>query len=135
MTKDNFMGWQFLDTSSMLEPIEDWCWEEEKDAMQASTKNHHVLFENEDVRVLEVVVQPGEREDFHTHKLKSIFIADSLADMRYYGPNGEIQFERKAPPAHVFRTSITWKEPEGLHAVENLSQTQVLHGIRIELKH
>jgi hypothetical protein len=129
-----FKEWQFVDTSSMLKPIENWHWGEEKDAMEASIQHHRVLFENEDVRVLEVIINPGEKEDFHTHKLKSIFIVDSIADMRYYGPQGEIQFEQKAPPAHVFRTSVTWKEPEGLHAIENLSQTQVIHGIRIELK-
>src|SRR3982751_6727047 len=112
--KNMFKEWQFIDTASMLQPIEDWCWGEEKDAMQASTKNHRVLFENEQVRVLEVTLKPGEKEDLHTHKWQSVFIVDSLVDMRYYGPQGEIQFERKAPPAHVFRTSITWKEPEGL---------------------
>jgi hypothetical protein len=93
-----------------------------------------VLFENEEVRILEVTIQPGEKEDFHTHRLKSVFIVDALADMRYFGPQGEIQYERKAPPPHVFRTSVTWKEPEGLHAIENLSQDQVIHGIRIEIK-
>jgi len=129
-----FKEWQFIDTSSMLEPIENWCWKEEKDAMQASTKNHRILFENEEVRILEVVIMPGEKEDFHTHKWKSVFIVDSLADMRYYGPQGEIQYERKAPPPAAFRTSVTWKEPEGLHAIENLSNTQVIHGIRIEMK-
>lgn len=129
-----FKEWQFLDTSSMLEPVVDWSWGENKDAMQASTKNHRVLFENDEVRILEVTIKPQEKEDFHTHKWKSVFIVDSLADMRYYGPKGEIQYERKAPPPDVFCTSVTWKEPEGLHAIENLSHTQAIHGIRIEIK-
>jgi hypothetical protein len=129
-----FKEWQFIDTSSMLEPIEDWSWEENKDAMRASTRNHHLLFENEEVRILEVTIKPGEKEDFHTHKWKSVFIVDSLADMRYFGPKAEIQYERKAPPPDVYRTSVTWKEPEGLHAIENLSSTQAIHGIRIEIK-
>ncbi len=129
-----FKEWQFIDTASMLQPLEEWLWKEEKDAMQASTRNHRILFENDAVRVLEVTIHPGEKEDFHTHQWKSVFIVDSLADMRYFGPQGEIQYERKAPPRDAFCTSVTWKEPEGLHAIENLSQDQVIHGIRIEIK-
>lgn len=129
-----FKGWQYIDTSTMLEPIEDGHWEEKQDAMEASTKHHRVLFENKDVRILEVVINPGEKEDFHTHKWKSVFIADSVADMRYYGPEEKVVWERKAPPRDGFRTSVTWKEPEGRHAIENLSSDQVIHGIRIELK-
>ncbi|MGE5195738.1 MAG: hypothetical protein ACM3JI_00210 [Anaerolineae bacterium] len=128
------MQWQFLDTSQMVEPTKNWPWTENKDAMVAAVNNHRVLFENQDVRVLEVVIRPGEKEELHTHRWKSIFIVDSLADMRYYGADGRIVFERPAPPFRVAGTTFTWKEPEGLHAIENLSQTQILHGIRIELK-
>lgn len=129
-----FKQWNYVDTSAMLMPVEDWPWGEELDAMQAASQHHRLLFENEEVRVLEVTIPPGEKEELHTHRWKSVFIVDSLADMRYYGPKGEIQFERAAPPPHVVGTSFTWKEPEGLHAIENTSATQVLHGIRIELK-
>lgn len=129
-----FKKWQFIDTASLLQPLEDWHWDESHDAMQASTKNHKILFENDEVRILEVVINPREKEDFHTHRLKSVFIVDALADMRYFGPQGEIQYERKAPPADVFCTSVTWKEPEGLHAIENVSHDRVIHGIRIEIK-
>ncbi len=123
----------YIDTTSR-QKNEDWKWTEDKDAMQAAPDYHRVLFENEEVRVLEVIIKPGEKEDFHTHQWKSVFIVDSLADMRYFGAEGEVRYESKAPPRDVFRTSLTWKEPEGLHAIENLSQDQVIHGIRIELK-
>ncbi len=129
-----FKKWQFLDTASLLQPLKEWPWDGSHDAMQASTKNHTVLFENDEVRILEVTINPQEKEDFHTHRWKSVFIVDALADMRYFGPQGEIQYERKAPPADAFCTSVTWKEPEGLHAIENLSHDRVIHGIRIEMK-
>jgi len=80
-----------------------------------------------------VIINPGEKEAFHTHRWKSVFIVDALADMRYYRASGEMEFENAAPP-QLERTLVTWKEPEGLHAVENISLHQTLHGIRIELK-
>lgn len=126
--------WNYVDTSALFTPVEDWPWGEETDAMEAAWQHHRLLFENEEVRILEVTIPPGEKEELHTHRWKSVFIVDSHADMRYFGTNGEIEFERKAPPAHVAGTSVTWKEPEGLHAIENTSATQTLHGIRIEIK-
>ncbi len=53
-----FKGWQYIDTSTILQPIEDGHWEEKQDAMEASTKHHRVLFENKDVRILEVDLAP-----------------------------------------------------------------------------
>lgn len=126
--------WQFLDTSKMAGSSGNGSWERDRDAMAAAPHHHRVLFENEEVRVLEVTILPGEKEEFHTHECKSLFIVDSFADMRYYGANQEVLYERPAPPPHIARTTLTWKEPEGLHAIENVSQAQVLHGIRIELK-
>src|SRR5579862_2885180 len=106
-----FKEWQFIDTASTQLSDEEWSWKEDKDAMQAAPNHHRVLFENEEVRVLEVIIRPGQKEDFHTHQWKSLFIVDSLADMRYFGAEGEVRFENKAPPQEVFRTSMTWKEP------------------------
>lgn len=131
--QNNVLSWVFTNTSEMMQPISTWEWGDEKDAMMASPKNHRILFENDDVRILDVIINPEEKEELHTHRWKSIFIVDALADMRYYGASGEVEFERAAPPL-LEHTLVTWKEPEGLHAVENISPTQTLHGIRIELK-
>jgi hypothetical protein len=37
------------------------------DAVAAAPGNHRVLLENDRVRVLEVTVNPGEREPLHAH--------------------------------------------------------------------
>ncbi len=126
--------WQFLDTSAMTPPVCNWIWGEETDAMQAAIEHHRILFENEEVRVLEVVIPPQEKEAFHTHKWRSIFIVDSQSDMRYWGPESTVLFERKVDPLQQCQTTMTWKEPEGLHAIENISHSHTIHGIRIEYK-
>ena len=45
-----------------------WRWPDSMDSVNAAPKNHKVLFENDHVRLLEVVVQPGEVENMHGHK-------------------------------------------------------------------
>ena len=51
---ENVMGSDFDETTN---------WPPEGDAVAAAPNNHRVLLENDNMRVLEVTVQPGEREN------------------------------------------------------------------------
>lgn len=126
-------GWELLDAAKFLTAPEKWMWDESYDGVIASSDHHAVMFENEFIRVLEICIEPGEKEDFHTHSRNSIMIIDSAVDMRYYGADGNIKFERKIPRDVSQKTSIVWRDPEGLHSIENID-TRVFHGVRIELK-
>ena len=44
-----------------------WPWPPETDALLAAPASHRVLLENSQVRVLDVVIEPGAREPEHTH--------------------------------------------------------------------
>jgi hypothetical protein len=46
-------------------------WPPRLDAVIAAPKNHRVLMEDETVRVLEVTVEPGEREALHHHRCQA----------------------------------------------------------------
>ena len=48
------------------------AWPASLDAPIAAPKNHRVVFENERVRVLDVVVDVGDREPLHAHCWPSI---------------------------------------------------------------
>ena len=100
--------------------------------MVAAPDSHLVLLENESVRVLKVVLRPGQIEPFHTHKLPNVFILTQQARIRYYD-------ESKAP---IFDTheraesdmpETEWVGPEGLHAVENIDN-KIYEAIRMEVK-
>src|ERR1700758_574409 len=54
-----------------------WHWPDSMDSVNAAPKNHKVLFENDHVRLLEVIVQPGETENMHGHKFPSVFMMDA----------------------------------------------------------
>jgi hypothetical protein len=48
-------------------------WPLSQEAVHAAAGNHHVLFENDAVRLLEVTVQPGQTEPLHWHMYPSVF--------------------------------------------------------------
>jgi hypothetical protein len=60
------------------------AWPDDLDACIAAPASHHVLFENDAVRVLEVIIEPGTREPLHTHRTPSVMIVDRPARIRYY---------------------------------------------------
>ena len=57
----------------MPEP-DDTEWPPQLDALVAAPANHRLLFEDDAVRVLEVTVAPGERENLHSHRWPSIMV-------------------------------------------------------------
>ncbi len=52
------------------------------DAIAAAPGNHRVVFENEKVRVLEVAIEPREKEPFHMHPMPSVMNIITGAKLR-----------------------------------------------------
>jgi hypothetical protein len=109
-----------------------WPWPQAMDALQAAPASHHLLLDNERVRVLEVVIEPGVREPEHTHQSVSVMIVDEPARIRYF-QGDTLLFESEADATSAARMRPSWMEPEGPHSVENIDQHRY-HAIRIELK-
>jgi quercetin dioxygenase-like cupin family protein len=107
-----------------------WPRPEEMDALVAAPGSHRVLLDNDRVRVLEVVIEPGAREPEHTHRAASVMIVDEPARIRYYA-DGALQLETQ--PVLSGGVQVRWLEPEGPHSVENVDQRRY-HAIRIELR-
>lgn len=110
-----------------------WPWPESFDAVTAAPKSHKILINNEKVRVLEIVIRPGEKEPMHTHKWPSVMIVDQRARIRYYNENDELVFESPEDVQASDKLNPDWMAPEGLHAVENID-AKLYYGIRIEIK-
>ena len=107
------------------------------DAVAAAPDNHRVVFENEKVRVLEVIIKPGEKEPFHEHPLFSVMNIIRGAPLRITqatlkdgnivtGKTIEVGKDNFQPPP-------LWMPPQGLHSAENIG-TVVFLAYRIELK-
>jgi predicted metal-dependent enzyme (double-stranded beta helix superfamily) len=112
------------------QPDGEWPWPETLDACIAAPQSHRLLFENEHLRVLEVIVDPGTREPVHTHRAQSVMIVDRPARIRYY-TGSSLTFETPVDADYAQHTS--WLEPEPPHSVENID-VHPYHAYRIELR-
>lgn len=107
----------------------DKWWTPANDALTAAPENHKLLFENDEVRVLEVMVQPGDREPLHAHRYPSVLYYISAAHMKEYSPGmAAIDHPRKEDGAVIF---LPIGPP---HQMENLETSKPLRAIRVELK-
>lgn len=64
-----------------------WQWPDSLDATRAAGANHRVLYENDSIRLLEVLLRPHEYEKMHTHEYPSIMFGprDTASfDIIYY---------------------------------------------------
>jgi len=108
-------------------------WPTSLDAPTAAPDNHKVIFENERVRVLDVVVGVGGREALHAHCWPSVLYISFRGKLREWGADGKVIREVKdTPPATAFPMT-QWLEASPPHSIENLD-TQPIHLVRIELK-
>jgi hypothetical protein len=133
---------QLAQAPSAAPATSNWTWSPFLDAVQAAPKSHRVLIDNDKVRVLEVVVQPGQKEPIHTHQWPSVMYVTSPASLRYYTAslvNGKWveKTDDSAPPAPASNPNRPrppqYLEPEGPHAVENMGTTPY-RAVRVEIK-
>jgi hypothetical protein len=96
-----------------------------QDAEKATPKVVKLKFENERVRVLETVSNPGDRELMHSHPANIVYVI-SGGKLRITTPDGKSNEVE-------FKTGDTlWREPV-THSAVNIGTTQ-LHAIIVELK-
>jgi hypothetical protein len=125
-----------------------WHWPDAMDSVNAAPKNHKVLFENDHVRLLEVVVQPGETENMHGHKYPSVFMMDApqphtankiLDDGNAGAPDARPGGNRPPPPPRNEGAEAAWPTcramttPQSPHQVTN-TDTFPQHFYRMEFK-
>lgn len=107
----------------------DKWWTPRNDALAAAPQNHKLLFENDEVRVLEVTVAPGIREPLHAHRYPSVMYYISAAHMKEYSPGRKtIDHPRKSDGTVVF---LPIGPP---HQMEDVEASKPLRAIRVELK-
>ena len=106
-------------------------WNLKLDATRAAPKNHKVIFENADIRVLSVSVQPGEQEALHHHRRPSVMVIDSLVKLEDYDASAEpikLPLPEKPELPLVLRLP-----PQAAHSIRNVD-SRPFHAIRIEFK-
>ncbi len=133
------------DTTQTTIPVV-WNWADSLDAIKAAPHNHKVLFENNQVRILEVTLDPYEFENLHTHALPSVMFGagndTSQFDIIYY-PYGYDSLKHEYFAKDSIRehrggqsnepNEGNFMKPEGPHRIKNLSKTRI-DVFRVEFK-
>jgi hypothetical protein len=119
--------------------LDPFTWDPNLDAVIAAPANHKVLFENERLRVLEVILEPNEEEPTHYHRWPSVFVFDQLqGPIHDLAPDGT----PLPPNRDVMKAIQAWNgkgclvvhmAPQAAGRVLNASE-KTLHGIRVEMK-
>jgi len=114
-------------------------WDPALDAVAAAPKHHRVLFENENLRVLEVTLEHEDEEPVHHHRWPSVFVFDQVqGPIHDIAPDGTVL----PPNRDVIQAVGAWDgkgclvvnmAPQPAGRVHNASGKTV-HGIRIEMK-
>lgn len=103
-----------------------------RDAVEAASKSHDVLFENENIRLLIVSIPPGESAPLHRHDLPSVLIIDSYTTTTEETAGG-LRIMSETLPDEAQVPLVLVKEPQGAHAITN-AETRSLHLYRLEFK-
>jgi hypothetical protein len=120
------------DLMDTLAPTDDPAtWNPALDALTAAPRNHRLLYEDDNIRVLSVSIEPGETEPAHHHALPSVFVIDRLVKLRDFNGAGK-EIPLPIPPKFELPLTIRM-QPQPLHYVVN-EDTVAFHGTRIEFK-
>lgn len=125
-------------TQTEVTTTEKWEWSEDLDALKAAPDNHKVVYEDDNVRILAVILDGKKSEPVHTHKWKSImWIAKPIV------PCQIINYKKDGNGNLVKADSVTINEmpvdmgqlikPEGPTSITNLSSESGV-AYRIEFK-
>jgi hypothetical protein len=110
-------------------------WPLHLDALVAAPANHRLLFEDDAVRVLEVTVEPGERENLHHHRWPSIMVVLARPDYRNFDANGNEIPPSGGTPVSPAPPRALRLPAQPLHAIEVAADAlHSFRGIRIEFK-
>ncbi len=97
-----------------------------QDPVAVSPEIYTVLFENDDVRVIDIAIRPGERDEPHSHTNYMIYVRESGTLLVH--PEGEEAYE-----STLERGQVRLLDPVEQHWAENVGDT-VIRLVTIEFK-
>lgn len=86
-----------------------------------------VVFENEQVRVWEVLLEPGEKQELHQHKLPYVIVAIEPGNNRITNIEGEVR-DTHETPGHV-----VYQDSGQIHELHNVGTTRYRNRL-VEIK-
>ena len=103
------------------------------DAMSAAPDHHSILMENDQVRILDTRLAPGEQTPVHTHQWAAALYVLSWSEFIRYDPEGCVLLDSRTIDPKPEVGSAIWAGPLTPHYVRNVGSTN-LRIIAIEMK-
>ena len=97
-----------------------------QDPVSVSPKLYKMILDNDQVRVLDIRMKPGDKSPMHSHP-NSVIYALSSGTVRFTGEDGKSNDVK-------FETGECLWRPAEKHEPQNVGKSEV-HVIQIELKH
>ena len=95
------------------------------DAVSVAPHLHKIILENDKVRVLDVVVRPGEKAEMHTHPA-NVSVVLNGGKMQFTLADGTLK------EVNLVSNAVSFSDPSQ-HIVENIG-TETVRVIQVELK-
>ena len=106
---------------------------DELDGAAVAPDNHRVLFENDEVRVLETTIRAGEVTPVHTHLAPTAMYVLSGSHFVRRDELGAVVVDTRANPDFVL-PRVLWSAGTPKHTIENTGEDDLVV-IGVELKH
>jgi quercetin dioxygenase-like cupin family protein len=106
---------------------------EDLDAMCAAPDHHTLLLENDKVRVLDSLLQPGESTPIHTHRWPSAQYVIGLSDFIRTDGDGNVMLDTRYGGGLPAAGTAFWSQPFEPHSVTNVGNSDI-RVISVELK-
>jgi len=103
------------------------------DAVRVAGNHHRLLFENESVRVLEVIIPPGETTEFHSHPMPGVFITNQPATRISRNLDGDIFKTTRREDFDPSQPAL-WREGSDLPVSVTVTDSVAMKVIRVEMK-
>jgi len=120
-------------SKASVSPVETWTWPDSLDALTAAPEFHTLLFENEQVRVLETRIPAGEIVPVHTHRWPCVLFVSSWSDIVRRDHHGNVLLDTRGSSRKPQPNGPSWQEPLPPHSVENVGDGEILT-VQVEIK-
>lgn len=105
---------------------------DDNDGLVKSPHSYTLLYETDDVRVLESTILPQSSQSMHSFTRPAILYVQNSVDSKTISPDVTNPIEHQEDKK--FRPTVIRIGAPGMYATENLSNHS-FHGLRVELKH
>lgn len=107
-------------------------WPPELDGVLAAPDHHKVLFENDEVRVIETIVRAGDTTPIHTHPKTVMYVVSGDQFVRR-DDVGQVMVDTRDEGTSFVMPPVIWSDGTPPHLIENPGEEDLVV-IGVELK-